>query len=53
MLDGFEKMSSRLKHSCWDGVKDVVKLIAEEEPGPSQVDCVDGVREIVRLLALE
>jgi len=39
-----------LKHSCWEGVEDVVKVIAE--PGWPQVVSVDGVKEIVRLLTL-
>jgi len=39
-----------LKHSCWEGVDDVVKVIAESDW--PQVDPVDGVKETVRLLML-
>lgn len=39
-----------LKHSCWEGVEDVVKVIAD--PDWPQVDSVDGEKAMVRLLIL-
>lgn len=52
MLDGLEKMSSMLKHSCREGTEEVVKAIVDEDPGLPQEDCEDGVNDIVRLLVL-